>query len=114
MFKLTQTRLPAKTRTAPVKCCNNYHNYQAQRYLEMRIQTIMQRFNREIPTDKIKKQLVIVMLSIVTDKDVTNEQIQTCIRYLNDKDAWAVSTTNHFIDTTTHAPSLSAYDPDDT
>ena len=31
------------------------------------------------------------MLSIVTDKDVTNEQIQTCIHYLNDMDAWAVS-----------------------
>ena len=53
------------------------------------------------------------MLSIVTDKDVTNEQIQTCIRYLNDKDAWAVSTINQFTETT-HAPSLSAYDPDDT
>ena len=111
MFKLTQSRLPAKarTRTAPLHCCNNYHHYQSQRYLEMRIQTIMQRFNREIPTDKNKKQLVLEMLSIVTDKDVTNEQIQTCIRYLNDKDAWAVSTINQFTET----PSLSAYDPDD-
>jgi hypothetical protein len=49
----------------------------------------MQRYNREIPTDKMKKQLVIDMLSIVTDTDVTNEQIQTCIKYLNDMDAWS-------------------------
>ena len=83
-FSHTKTRPRAPLHAPP-------QSYNAARYLDTRIQTIIQRYNREVMTDKNKKHLVIEMLSIVTDKDVTNQQIITCIHYLNDMDAWAVS-----------------------
>lgn len=83
-FSHTQTMpRPRMSRSAPIKCSN------ASPYLEARIHHIVQRYDRTVLTDETKKTLIIEMLSIVTDKDVTNQQIQFCIRYLNDCDAWS-------------------------
>ena len=92
MYSIRPNRTFSHTKTRPrVPLHAPPCSYRERRYLDTRIQTIIQRYNREVMNDKNKKQLVIDMLSIVTDKDVTNEQIQTCIHYLNDMDAWAVS-----------------------